>query len=120
MWCPRARVPRRRFMSPASRSARFTTAFLVVLAFAMVASPGATQSRMRRAPTEVSLRPPPGLRSRSVRYPWDGRLMRGMRLQASQYVRYVDEYAPGGHFYGTWELVQLLERGARRVAFRLP
>src|SRR3954469_290600 len=104
MWCPRTRTPRRRFMSPTSRSVRITTALLVVLAFAMVASPGATQSQVRRGPAEVSLRPPPGLRSRSVRYPWDGRLMRGMRVQASQYVRYVDEYAPTGRFYGTWEL----------------
>jgi penicillin-insensitive murein endopeptidase len=27
---------------------------------------------------------------------------------------------PSGRFYGTWQLTQLLERAARRVAFRLP
>jgi penicillin-insensitive murein DD-endopeptidase len=46
--------------------------------------------------------------------------MRGMRLKESAYVRHVDEYVAGARFYGTWELVQVLERGARRVAFRLP
>src|SRR5690606_16006049 len=36
------------------------------------------------------------------------------------YLRYTGEYAPGGNFYGTWELVQLLERAAYRVARRVP
>ena len=70
--------------------------------------------------SEVSLRPPPGLRSRSLRYPWDGQLLKGARVRESDYVRYVGEYAKAGHFYGTWELAQLVERAARRVAFRLP
>jgi penicillin-insensitive murein endopeptidase len=69
---------------------------------------------------EVSLRPPPRLRSRSLGYPWEGELVRGLRLRESQYVRYVPEYTKSGRFYGTWQLVQLLERAARRVSARLP
>lgn len=72
------------------------------------------------AHAEIDLRPPPGLRSRSLQYPWQGKLLRGMAVRPSKYVRYVGEYAGAGHFYGTWELVQLIERAARRVAFRLP
>jgi len=69
---------------------------------------------------EVNLRPPPGMRSRSLRFPWDGRLHRGLRVAENEYVRHVPEYAPNGNFHGTWELVQLVERAARRVAFRVP
>jgi penicillin-insensitive murein endopeptidase len=106
----------------ASRSQRTITWLLCGLASVLFASPAATQAKPRapRQPAEVSMRPPPGMRSHSVRYPWDGRLMRGMRLGQSQYVRYVQEYVPTGRFYGTWEMVQLIERAARRVAFRLP
>ena len=105
----------------AVRGKRVLTWFLCGLSGLLFASPAATQGRLRpRALAEVSLRPPPGLRSRSVRFPWDGSLMRGMLLKPSQYVRYVPEYASAHRFYGTWEMVQLLERGARRVAFRLP
>ena len=94
----------------------------LLLALALVDPALAERARARRAPAsaEVDLRPPPGLRSRSLRYPWDGQLSRGLRVQQSEYVRYVGEYAPAGRFYGTWELVQLMERSARRVAFRLP
>ncbi len=93
-----------------------------MLALLAVTSPAATQGTRasRKVQQEVSLRPPPGMRSRSVRFAWDGRLLRGMRMAESNYVRYVPEYASAGHFYGTWELVQLLERAARRVAFRFP
>jgi penicillin-insensitive murein endopeptidase len=55
-----------------------------------------------------------------MRFAWDGKLVRGMRVPESEYIRYVGEYEKGGNFYGTWELVQLLERAARRVAFRSP
>lgn len=104
-----------------ARSSHLCTWLLCGLAALLVASPAATQGRLRsRALVEISLRPPPGLRSRSVRFPWDGRLLRAQKLMPSQYVRYVSEYAPSGRFYGTWELVQLVERAARRVAFRLP
>jgi penicillin-insensitive murein endopeptidase len=118
----RAHAPRRRLRR---RLRRLLSLSFVLLALVAVASPAATQGtrttrEKARSAREVSLRPPPGLRSRSVRFPWDGRLLRGMRMAESNYARYVPEYAPSGHFYGTWELVQLLERAARRVAFRFP
>jgi penicillin-insensitive murein endopeptidase len=80
----------------------------------------ARASGARLSPAEVELRPPPGMRSRSLRFAWDGQLLKGMPVRESEYLRYVGEYAPAGRFYGTWELVQLIERAARRVAFRLP
>ena len=93
----------------------------VLLALGLSVSVATARPRERAASaSEVSLRPPPGLRSRSLDYVWDGRLQRGMRLNASHYVHHVGEYVRHGHFYGTWELVQLIERAARRGAFRLP
>jgi len=74
----------------------------------------------RLTAAEIDLRPPPGLRSRSLRFPWDGQLLKGMAVRQSEYIRYVGEYTRHGSFFGTWELVQLIERAARRVAFRLP
>lgn len=59
-------------------------------------------------------------RSISVGFPWRGKLVRGWQLRQSDYVHYTGEYRANGHFFGTWELVQLLERAARRVAFRHP
>lgn len=74
----------------------------------------------RRLAGEINIRPPLGMRSRSLGYPWKGSLRRAMRLKPSEYVRYLGEYAESGNFYGTWEIIQLIERSARRVAFRLP
>lgn len=59
-------------------------------------------------------------RSRSVGFAWRGRLVRGVKLEPSATVRYLPEYASTGHFYGTWELVQVLQRAAHRVAQRRP
>jgi penicillin-insensitive murein endopeptidase len=59
-------------------------------------------------------------RSRSIGYPWDGRLEHGVRLCESRLVRYVTEYEERGNHWGTWQLVQLLERAAERVEQRLP
>ncbi|NOY91639.1 MAG: penicillin-insensitive murein endopeptidase [Deltaproteobacteria bacterium] len=59
-------------------------------------------------------------RSRSTGFPWDGRLRRGVLLHESAHVRYTTEYRAAGNFWGTWELVQLLERAAYRVSRRLP
>jgi len=59
-------------------------------------------------------------RSRSVGLPFDGRLRRAVELRESSYLRRVTEYEPRGNFYGTWELVQLLERAAYRVERRVP
>ncbi|NLE46996.1 MAG: hypothetical protein GX614_01195 [Sandaracinaceae bacterium] len=60
-------------------------------------------------------------RSRSIGYAFDGRLENGVLLRETPFVRYTPEYARlGGHFYGTWELVQLIHRAAYRVAQRVP
>ncbi len=58
--------------------------------------------------------------SRSVGFPWRGRLRNGVKLEESAYLRYTGEYAPRGNFWGTWEIVQLLERAAYRVWRRVP
>ena len=59
-------------------------------------------------------------KSTSDGFPWRGRLKNGVVLAESPYVAYTGEYRAGGHFYGTWELVQLLERAAYRVAKKHP
>lgn len=59
-------------------------------------------------------------RSRSLGYAWKGRLVRGVKLRPSAHLRYVTEYAAADHFYGAWQLVQLLERAAHGVARRAP
>jgi penicillin-insensitive murein DD-endopeptidase len=105
-------------MKPADSSIRWLSISLALLVCVLMAWPGPTQGQ--RPVKELSLRPPSALRSRSVGYPWDGHLERGMRLRESNYVRYVPEYTAAGRFYGTWQLVQLLERAARRVATRFP
>lgn len=56
----------------------------------------------------------------SVGLPFDGRLRNGVLLRESDHVRYAGEYRDGGRFWGTDELVQLIERAAARVAQRLP
>jgi penicillin-insensitive murein endopeptidase len=43
-----------------------------------------------------------------------------VKLEESAFVRYTGEYRERGSFWGTWELVQLVERAAYRVARRLP
>lgn len=97
----------------------FSLAVCLVL-FCAFPQPALTRGAGPMLSREVNLRPPPGLRSRSLRFPWDGRLTRGLRVAESEYVRHVPEYAPNGNFHGTWELAQLVERAARRVAFRVP
>lgn len=52
--------------------------------------------------------------------PYDGRLRRGVLLRESDQLRYAGEYRASGHFWGTTELIALLERAAARVARRLP
>ncbi len=79
------------------------------------ATPGetATHPRARRAgPSTPS--------SQSVGLPFRGTLRHGVLLQESEHIRYAGEYAPGGHFYGTSELVNLLERAAAFVERRAP
>ncbi|MEO0323045.1 MAG: penicillin-insensitive murein endopeptidase [Myxococcota bacterium] len=64
-------------------------------------------------------------RSRSLGLPFEGgRLRRGVRLRPSRHLRLVPaehgQRAEGDALFGTWELVQLLERAAFRVHQRLP
>jgi penicillin-insensitive murein endopeptidase len=58
--------------------------------------------------------------SQSVGLPFHGSLRNGVLLQPSDTIRYTGEYAPTGNFYGTEELVHVIERAAAQVARRLP
>ena len=97
---------------------------LCLLSVLLLVSPATTyglKAKSTEPKREISLRPKsPAQRSRSVRYPWDGQLVRGMALGESTFVRHLPDDAASGRFYGTWQLVQLLSRGARRVAQRFP
>lgn len=70
----------------------------------------------------VPARGPATLRrvSRSIGFPFAGRLQNGIELRESSTLRYTPEYARGGNFFGTWELVQLLQRAGAHVARRVP
>lgn len=59
-------------------------------------------------------------RSRSLGYAWRGRLLRGVKVSPTAHLRHVPEYVPTGHFFGAFQLVQLLHRAAQRVSVRLP
>lgn len=105
------------------RSRRSYTFGLCLLSVLLLAAPATTYGLKAKSEPkrEISLRPKSaGQRSRSVRYPWDGQLVRGMALGESTFVRHLPENAGTGRFYGTWQLVQLLARGARRVASHFP
>ncbi len=99
---------------------------LVVLAFGAPFSLGtlSTDVRASAGKTRDTTRGPGARRlpkrSRSVGLPFSGRLRRGVRLRPSAFVRLLPADAPAGNFYGTWELVQLIERAAYRVARRHP
>ncbi|MGF1465732.1 MAG: penicillin-insensitive murein endopeptidase [Sandaracinaceae bacterium] len=92
---------------------RLLASLLVVLA-PWMAQPGVEATPRRDGP------PAPGRRSRSIGYPWEGSLRRAARLEESPRVRYLPEVREQDHFYGTWELEQLIERAAARVAGRIP
>jgi penicillin-insensitive murein endopeptidase len=103
-------------MAGNSRTARLRTACLCGIACLLIAAPAATQAP--RAPLvlrEVSLRPPNAERSRSIGLPWEGHLLRGLALRESKYIRKLPECAGARRFYGTWQLVQLINRATRRV-----
>lgn len=88
--------------------AAFCAALLVVQA-ASATPPRSGVRRRARAP-----------QSRSVGLPWDGRLRDAAQLAESDFVHRAGEYAPGGNFWATQELVQLIERAARVVQRRVP
>lgn len=96
-----------------------SAALFVPVAFASssgASSSGASDGAPAYGAKKNSRRPS----SRSLGYPWSGRLERGVRLAESPTIRYVGEYRARNNFYGTWQLVQLLERAAERVEQRLP
>lgn len=80
---------------------------------------GASTGRSGRASAG---RPRRGRRpnSTSIGLAFHGRLQRGVLLEESANVRYAGEYRAGGNFFGTAELVALIEAAAAHVARRLP
>ncbi len=88
-----------------------------LLALALALPVALADPRDRAASSSASGR---RARSRSIGYPWRGRLESGVLLRESEHVRYTPEYRAEGRFYGTRELVTLIERAAARVARRLP
>ena len=92
----------------------------VVALLGAAASTGAEADAGRRDPTRGPDARPIPRRSRSMGLAFQGRLQRGVRLRESPYLRYVTEYRERGNHWGTWELVQLLERAAYRVERSLP
>lgn len=95
-------------------------AWLLALLCVVAAGLPVASAKRGAAELRVPSLPPALRRSRSIGFPWRGSLARGVRLVPSANLRYVPEYAPTGHFYGTWQLVQLLERAAQRVAVKKP
>src|SRR5689334_18873626 len=83
------------------------------------ATRSALSAPLMSVPTVSDLAPTPA-RSQSVGLPWQGRLPDGVLMEESPTVRYVNERPPAEHFYGTAELVGLLEIGAQHVAQTLP
>lgn len=58
--------------------------------------------------------------SRSLGWPWRGRLYRGERLQATGHWRFAEGDIDDGNFWGTAELVGLVRRSVRRVSRLMP
>lgn len=83
-----------------------------VVATASQARPHRARAQRRRAPRRPN--------SASIGYAFRGRLRRGVLLEESRLVRHAGEYRQAGNFYGTTELVDLLERAAAHVARRVP
>jgi penicillin-insensitive murein endopeptidase len=103
----------------------FLVSTVILVASVASARPHSTSERNTQRRVERVRYRGPGARviprrSRSVGLPFRGRLQRGVEAVPTPYLRYTAEYAPGGNFYGTWELVQLLERAAYRVWQRAP
>jgi len=94
-------------------------ALVAVLIQAAVVSPGRANNRRRDPTRGPDARVLPRA-SRSVGLPHRGRLRRGVKAVENAHLRYVTEYEQHNNFYGTWELVQLVERAAYRVSRRVP
>jgi penicillin-insensitive murein endopeptidase len=88
---------------------------VAVLLWALPSGRGAALDHSQPAPPKRGASP-----SRSNGLPWDGTLTRAVRLRMGALLRPVKSYARQGNFYGTSELVSLLERAARTIAARWP
>jgi penicillin-insensitive murein DD-endopeptidase len=86
---------------------------LAILSIALLASVASA------SPARCTQHGAPRRRSASIGYPWSGRLENAVQLRESASIRYAGEYRASEHFWGTWQLVQLLERAADRVARRM-
>ncbi len=112
-----------RTSSPSTRA--LVACALALAALVAVAPTGARSQAHERGAADT----PPARASRSrarrpnslsVGYAFEGRLRRGVLLEESSVLRYTGEYRASGRFWGTRELVTLLERAAAHVARRLP
>ncbi len=90
---------------------------LATLAMLAVTGPAAATPTEHARSHRTRTRTP---QSQSVGLPFRGSLRNGMLLRESTTVRYAGEYAERGNFYGTAELVHVIERAAAQVARRLP
>jgi penicillin-insensitive murein DD-endopeptidase len=95
-------------------------AWLVSLTLGLSAAVPVATAKREQVAVKVPSLPVSMRRSRSLGYAWSGSLTRAVKLKPNANLRYVPEYAPSAHFFGTWQLVQLLERAAQRVAVKLP
>lgn len=73
-------------------------------------SPEAKAERLKRERTAQRTR------SRAVGWPWRGRLEGATLLEPSEHVVHVERYLERGRFWGTGELVQLVNEAARKVS----
>lgn len=95
-------------------------ALFALCALTMSAWPEAARAKRSQILARVPTLPRELRRSRSQGFAWQGSLVRGVKVEPSATIRYVTEYKQTDHFYGTWELVQLIQRAAHRVAIRVP
>jgi penicillin-insensitive murein DD-endopeptidase len=98
--------------------ARFLS--LVAASLLLAASTKVASAKRNAGETALHTLPAELRKSRSVGAAWQGKLTRGVRLEQGADVRHVPEYAPLDHYYGTWQLVQLLGRAARYVSKKQP
>ncbi len=85
---------------------------IALLCCALVAAPGAALDELPELPSAST--------SLSSGFPWAGRLVHAVRLHMGAALTPVPEYARSGNFYGTSELVGMLEHAAQRIHNRWP
>jgi penicillin-insensitive murein endopeptidase len=112
-------VRSRRPGSPADTRVAYAARVAVVCGLALVCCALGTAKGAALDGTPTRATPAPQS-SVSSGLPWDGRLQRAVRLHVDAILRPVADYAKRGNFYGTAELVSLLERTAHAIAARWP